>query len=162
MFNLELLTKKIIKYAVSRDVTRCDSLGQRVGHTAVAVKEQREFWNKDVVALAANDAYASPLSTLDSPLSTNIEYLNAIIRLCDSHGVRPVIVTMPVKQEYKQYLPAEQIAFHDSVMSELPSSAIYIDVSEWEIPADGWYNATHLTKEASVEFTERLRDMIHL
>lgn len=27
---------------------------------------------------------------------------------------------------------------------------------EWEIPEDGWYNATHLTKEASEEFTRKL------
>lgn len=158
VFNLELLTKKIIKYAVSRDVTRCDSLGQRVGHTAEAVKERKEFWNKDVAALAANDEWKEESG--ESRVERNVEFLHAIIRLCDSHGVRPVIVTMPVMKEYKEALPMEQITLHDSVMHVLLSSAIYIDASDWAIPEDGWYNATHLTKETSVEFTERLMGKI--
>ena len=156
VFNLELLTKKIIKYAVSRDVTRCDSLGQRVGHTAAAVKKQKEFWNKDAAELARNDAFSIPLSTFDSQLSTNIGYLHKIIELCAAHEVQPVVVTMPVMGAYKECLAPEQVALHDSVMRHLPSSAVYIDASDWTIPADGWYNATHLTREASVEFTKRL------
>lgn len=152
VFNLQLLTKKIIKYAVSRDVTRCDSLGQRVGHTSAAVREQTEFWNKDAATLAANDKWRK------ESLSENAEYLHAIIALCEAHHVRPVIVTMPATDEYKDCLPPEQIALHDSAMRSLPSSALYIDASDWTIPADGWYNATHLTREASVSFTKRLND----
>ena len=53
--NPEMLVKKIIKYAVSRDVTRCDSLGQRVGHTLEAVESGAEWWNKDIDALVEND-----------------------------------------------------------------------------------------------------------
>lgn len=162
VFNLELLTKKIIKYAISRDVTRCDSLGQRVGHTAAAATERREFWNKDIAALVANDKM-SRADALNEPLSLNdnVEFLEAIIRLCERHGVSPVIVTMPVMKEYKGALSREQVALHDSIMRNLPYTAIYIDASDWEIPEEGWYNATHLTREASVEFTERLMDMIH-
>lgn len=154
VFNLELLTKKIIKYAASRDVTRCDSLGQRVGHTAEAVKERKEFWNKDVAALVANDYFDVQQSK--ELVERNAEYLKAIIELCEAHQVQPVIVTMPVMKAYKEALPKEQVALHDSVMRSLPSSAQYIDASEWAIPDDGWYNATHLTKEESGEFTERV------
>lgn len=161
VFNLELLTKKIIKYAISRDVTRCDSLGQRVGHTAAAVQERREFWNKDVETLAENDRMSRTDMLNESiVLNDNVRFLHAIIELCETHHVQPVIVTMPVMTEYKEALPPEQIAFHDSIMHTLPSSAIYIDASDWDMPDDGWYNATHLTREASVEFTERLMGKI--
>ena len=159
--NLGMLIKKIIKYAVSRDVTRCDSLGQRVGHTAAAAASASEFWTKDAKALAANDrliradALTEPLS-----LNANVKFLHAIIRLCDIHHVQPVIVTMPVMKEYKELLPMEQVALHDSVMSGLPSSAIYIDASDWEIPEEGWYNATHLTREESEKITKRLCEEI--
>lgn len=156
VFNLELLTKKIIKYAVSRDVTRCDSLGQRVGHTKAAVVDGKEFWNKDAAALAQNDAFDVRHSL--NVIEKNKSYLYAIINLCEVQHVQPVIVTMPVKAEYKKVMPTEQIALHDSVMRSLPSSAIYIDASDWHISDDGWYNATHLTREASVEFTKRLRE----
>ena len=65
-------------------------------------------------------------------------------------------VQMPVMKEYKRMLPVEQVELYDEVLRSLDSVAICIDASEWEIPEDGWYNATHLTKEASVEFTRQL------
>ena len=162
VLNLELLTKKIIKYAISRDVTRCDSLGQRVGHTAAAVKERREFWNKDIATLVANDRMNVREENVESSVERNIEFLEAIIRLCEAHDVQPVVVSMPVMKVYKAALPSEQVAFHDSIMHTLPLSTIYIDASDWSIPSEGWYNATHLTREASVDFTNQLMDTIHL
>ena len=156
--NPEMLVKKIIKYTVSRDVTRCDSLGQRVGHTLEAAQSGTEWWNKGVDALIDNDKF--DIINHKSEIANNISYLYAIVDLCNAHGVQPVIVQMPVTREYKQYLPAQQITFHDSVMRSLPSLAIYLDASEWSIPEDGWYNATHLTKEASVGFTHQLMDSI--
>ena len=78
------------------------------------------------------------------------------MELCKAHGVRPMIVQMPVMKEYKRMLPIEQVELYDEVLRSLDSVAICIDASEWEIPEDGWYNATHLTKEASEEFTRQL------
>lgn len=154
--NPELLLKKIIKYAVSRDVTRCDSLGQRVGHTREAAQSGAEWWNKDVDALVNNDKF----NILDLRFQTyeNVQYLHAIVDLCNAHGVKPVIVQMPVMKEYKRQLPKEQVALMEDVLQSLDSVAICIDASEWPVPDDGWYNATHLTKEESVEFTKKLRD----
>lgn len=161
--NLELLTKKVVKYLLSRDVTRCDSLGQRVGHTVVAVKEQREFWNKDAKKLALNDRMSRASALNESlTLNDNVGYLHAIIQLCETYHVQSVIVTMPVMREYKEALSSDQIALHDTVMRSLPSSAMYIDASDWPISDDGWYNATHLTKEASVDFTWQLMDSIQM
>lgn len=152
--NPEMLVKKIIKYAVSRDVTRCDSLGQRVGHTREAVETGAEWWNKDVDALVINDKL--DIINHKFEIEDNIRYLHAIVDLCNAHNVQPVIVQMPVMEEYKCQLPGEQVALMEDVLQSLDSSAICIDASEWEIPEDGWYNATHLTKEASVEFTNEL------
>ena len=61
-------------------------------------------------------------------------------------------------EEYKQKLPVEQVDLYQKALKSLDSVAIYIDASEWPIPIDGWYNATHLTKEASVEFTKQIQD----
>lgn len=157
VFNPELLTKKIIKYAVSRDVTRCDSLGQRVGHTAAAVKEQREFWNKDVETLAANDWF--DVQRCSRVIERNVHYLHAIADICAARDVRFIVVNMPVKAEYKECLPVEQLALQEIVLQDMSSSAIVIDASDWEIPADGWYNATHLTREAAVDFTRLIREV---
>ena len=152
--NPEMLVKKIIKYAVSRDVTRCDSLGQRVGHTKEAVETGAEWWNKDVLSLVENDKLE--IGNCRLAIEENTRYLKAIVDLCNSHGVKPVIVQMPVMEEYKKLLPEEQVSLMDEVLQSLDSFAICIDASDWEIPEDGWYNATHLTKEASEEFTRKI------
>lgn len=156
--NPEMLVKKIIKYAVSRDVTRCDSLGQRVGHTREAAESGEEWWNKGVDALVANDRLE--IGNCKLVIEENTRYLCAIVELCNTHNVQPVIVLMPVMGEYKRKLPEEQVALMDDVLQSLDSSAICIDASEWSIPADGWYNATHLTKEASESFTQEL--LLHI
>lgn len=154
--NPQLLLKKIIKYMVSRDVTRCDSLGQRVGHTKEAAETGAEWWNKGVDALVENDSFQC--SVISNQIEENTRYLEAIVDLCKAHNVQSVIVQMPVIKEYKRLLPEEQVALMEDVLQSLDSVAVCIDASEWSIPEDGWYNATHLTKEASEEFTRNLLD----
>lgn len=152
--NPEMLVKKIIKYAFSRDVTRCDSLGQRVGHTLEAAQSGAEWWNKGVDAMVANDKL--DIINHKPEIANNIRYLKAIEDLCNAHNVQPVIVLMPVMAEYKHKLPNEQVALMNDVLISLDSSAICIDASEWDVPDEGWYNATHLTKEASEQFTNKI------
>ena len=149
--NPEMLVKKIIKYAFSHDVTRCDILGQRIGHTKEAALSGTEWWNKDVLSLVENDRMV--IGKWSMVIEENTRYLEAIVDLCNAHNVQPVIVQMPVMEEYKRLLPKEQVALMNEVLLSLGGSAICIDASEWEIPDDGWYNATHLTKEASESFT---------
>lgn len=152
--NPEMLVKKIIKYAVSRDVTRCDSLGQRVGHTKDAAQSGAEWWNKDVLSLVDNDRMV--VGKWSMVIEENTQYLKEIVDLCNAHNVQPVIVLMPMMEEYKKRLPKEQVALMEEILQSLDNCAICIDASEWEIPEDGWYNATHMTKEASEEFTRKI------
>ena len=156
--NSEMLIKKIIKYAVSRDVTRCDSLGQRVGHTKQAAQSGAEWWNKDMLSLVENDKLQIADCRLE--IEENTRYLHAIVDLCNAHNVQPVIVQMQVMEEYKRMLPVEQVDLYNEVLHELDSEAVCIDASEWKILDDGWYNATHLTKEASESFTKEL--LLHI
>ncbi len=158
VFNLELLTKKIIKYALSRDVTRCDLLGQRIGHDSLAVAQGAEFWNKDIASLVANDRV--DVAHSQKEIARNVWYMDSIASLCAAHDVRLVVVAMPTMEAYRQQLPKEQLALTDSLFVHLSGRAQCIDASAWEIPDEGWYNATHLTREASVGFTRLLMDSI--
>lgn len=158
VFNPQLLLKKIIKYAVSRDVTRCDSFGQRVGHTKEAADTGAEWWNKGLDAMVENDSFQC--SVFSNQIEENTRYLQMIVDLCNTHNVQPVIVLMPVMKEYKQLLPVEQVTLMENVLQSLDSCAICIDASEWPIPDDGWYNATHLTKEASAPFTHQISSIL--
>ena len=158
VFNPQLLLKKIIKYAVSRDVTRCDSFGQRVGHTKEAADTGAEWWNKGLDAMVENDSFQC--SVFSNQIEENTRYLQMIVDLCNTHNVQPVVVLMPVMKEYKQLLPVEQVTLMENVLQSLDSCAICIDASEWPIPDDGWYNATHLTKEASAPFTHQISSIL--
>jgi len=154
VFNLELLLKKIVKYTVSRDITRCDSLGQRVGHTREAVERGTEFWNRDVEGMVENDHM--DVNRLWGIINTNYRLICEMVDMCNARGVTPVIVLMPVMEEYKRLLPAEQVDLYDEVLQNLSPYALCIDASDWDIPEDGWYNATHLTKESSTDFTRKM------
>ena len=158
VFNLELLTKKIIKYALSRDVTRCDSLGQRIGHDSLAVAQGAEFWNKDTASLVANDWV--DVAHSQKEIARNVSFIDSIASLCAAHDVRLVVVAMPAMEAYRQQLPQEQLALTDSLFAHLSDRAQCIDASRWHISGSGWYNATHLTREASVNFTRQVMDSI--
>ncbi len=154
VFNLELLLKKIVKYTVSRDITRCDSLGQRVGRTREALERGTEFWNRDVEGMVENDHM--DVNRLWGTINTNYRLICEMVDMCNARGVKPVIVLMPVMEEYKRMLPEEQVDLYDEVLQNLSPYALCIDASDWDIPEDGWYNATHLTKESSTDFTKEI------
>jgi hypothetical protein len=154
IFDMPLLTKKIIKYIISRDVTRCDSLGQRLGHDSVAVAQQTEFWNKDIAAMVANDRVE--VDAIRDVIAQNSAYLDSIASLCAARNVQLLVVSMPAMDAYVSALPPKQVALHDSIFSALPAPAVYIDATDWEVPKGGWYNPTHLTREASIPFTQWL------
>ena len=154
VFNPELLVKKVVKYMLSRDVTRCDSLGQREGHSASA-RASMALLNKDTEQLVRNDRI--DLVSSREAIARNVAWLQRTTALCQAHKVLPVVVAMPCQQVYRDALPAEQIQLQDSILTTLPC---VIDASAWSVSPDGWYNATHLTKEESVGFTRRLTDSI--
>lgn len=159
VFHLELLTKKIIKYALSRDVTRCDSLGQRIGHDSLAVAQGAEFWNKDIASLVAYDQV--DVAHSQKEIARNVSFIDSIASLCAAHDVRLVVVAMPAMEAYRKQLPTEQLALTDSLFVHLSGRVQCIDASAWSyVPERGWYNATHLTREASVGFTRLLMDSI--
>lgn len=154
VFDMPLLTKKIIKYIISRDVTRCDSLGQRLGHDSIAVAQQTEFWNKDIAAMVANDRVE--VDAIRDVIAQNSAYLDSIVSLCAARDVQLLVVSMPAMNAYVSALPPKQVALHDSIFSALPAPAVYIDATDWEVPEGGWYNPTHLTRETSIPFTQWL------
>lgn len=154
IFDMQLLTKKIIKYIISRDVTRCDSLGQRWGHDSIAVAQQTDFWNKDIAAMVANDRVE--VDAIRDVIAQNSAYLDSIVSLCSARDVQLLVVSMPAMDAYVSALPPKQVALHDSIFSALTAPAVYIDATDWEMPEGGWYNPTHLTREASIPFTQWL------
>lgn len=163
VFNLELTLKKIVKYVVSRDVTRCDSLGQRIGHSVADMGKRTEFWNKDMMHMVQNDSY--DVDGAYYTICQNYNYLCNIVNLCNERNICPIIVNLPALSEYVEALPQAQVAVQDSVLHWLAPYAVCIDAGRWAGNADTgniplWYNATHLTREASVCFTTELQDYL--
>lgn len=151
-FNLELMTKKIIKHALREDVVRCDSLGQRIGHT---LESRPSDW-QDTEALVANDCFVG--SAAQPYIVENTQWLYQIAELCAGKGVRLFLVAMPVLSGYRQGMPHEQIALMEQVL--LNMSAQYdcvqvLDYQRWGCNAEFW-NATHLNTDGARRLTREI------
>ena len=109
-FNLELMTKKIIKQTLREDLVRCDSLGQRIGHT---LDTRSADW-QDTEKLVANDRFVR--SAAQPYIAENTQWLNQMAELCAGKGVTLCLVAMPVLSDYRQGMPPEQIALMEQVL----------------------------------------------
>lgn len=151
-FNLELMLKKIVKYWLREDIVRCDSLGQRVGHT---LTNRPHDW-QETEELIADDRFIGP--SAQPYIQENRLWLQQIAELCDSHDVALCLVAMPMMPDYRQGMPQEQIALMEQVMYEMAD--IYdcvrvYDYQEWG-SADDFWNATHLNTDGASRLTESL------
>ena len=155
-FNLELMAKKIIKYHLSEDMVRCDSLGQRVGHTFA----QRPTDWQDIPALIANDRFVGPSAM--PYVQENIQWLKQLADLCKSRDVTLYLVAMPLLPAYREGIPQEQIVLLEQVMHDLAEEYSFVemlDYQDWGLEADFW-NATHLNTAGATRLTHALREYI--
>lgn len=151
-FNLELMAKKIVKYYLHEDMVRCDSLGQRVGHTYA----QRPTDWQDIPALIANDRFVGPAA--QPYVQENIQWLRQLADLCESRGVMLYLVAMPMLLAYRDGMPQEQIALMEQVMHDMAAEYSFVellDYQDWGVEADFW-NATHLNTDGAARLTRAL------
>ena len=155
-FNLELMAKKIVKYYLNEDIVRCDSLGQRLGHTYA---NRPADW-QDIPALIANDRFVGPAA--QPYIQENIQWLRQLADLCEGRGVMLYLVAMPMLPAYREGMPQEQIALMEQVMHDMAAeytSVEMLDYQEWGVDADFW-NATHLNTAGAERMTRALRTYV--
>lgn len=155
-FNLELMAKKIVKYYLNEDIVRCDSLGQRLGHTYA---NRPADW-QDIPALIANDRFVGPAA--QPYVQKNIQWLRQLADLCEGRGVMLYLVAMPMLPAYREGMPQEQIALMEQVMHDMAAeytSVEMLDYQEWGVEADFW-NATHLNTAGAERMTCALRTYV--
>ena len=147
--NLELMAKKIVKHVLREDVVRCDSLGQRIGHT---LDSRPADW-QDIEALVANDRFVG--AAAQPYIVENIQWLHQMAELCAGRGVTLCLVAMPALSDYRQGMPQEQIALMMRVMQDMATSHACVqmlDYQYWGMDADFW-NATHLNTDGARRLT---------
>ena len=152
-FNLELMIKKIIKHALHADVVRCDSLGQRIGHTLDT--RPAVDW-QDTQALVANDRFVGPAA--QPYIEENTYWLRRIAQECQVNGVELYLVKMPALQDYRAAMPHEQVEAMNCAISTIANKfdcVHVLDYQDWGTDADFW-NATHLNTTGAQRFTEQL------
>ena len=152
-FNLELMAKKIIKHTLREDVVRCDSLGQRVGHTL----DSRPVvdW-QDTQALVANDRFVGPAA--QPYIEENTYWLRRIALECQVSGVDLYVVKMPVLQDYRDAMPPEQVEAMNQALESIASKfdcVRVLDYQDWGNDADFW-NATHLNTDGARRLTTEM------
>ena len=152
-FNLELMAKKIIKHALREDVVRCDSLGQRIGHTFVS--RPAVDW-QDTQALVANDRFVGPAA--QPYIEENTYWLRRIALECQVSGVELYLVKMPALQEYRDAMPEEQVEAMNYAITTIANKfdcVHVLDYQAWGTDADFW-NATHLNTDGAKRLTKEM------
>ena len=151
-YNLELMTKKIIKHTLREDVVRCDSLGQRIGHTL----DSRHVDWQDTEALVANDRFVGPAAM--PYVEENTYRLRRIALECQVSGVEFYLVKMPALQDYRDAMPPEQVEAMNQALESIASKFDCVRVlnyQDWGTDADFW-NATHLNTDGARRFTTEI------
>jgi hypothetical protein len=151
--NLELMTKKIIKHTLREDLVRCDSLGQRIGHTFVS--RPAVDW-QDTQALVANDRFVGPAA--QPYIEENTYWLRRIALECQVSGVEFYIVKMPALQDYRDAMPPEQVDAMNQAIEFIASKfdcVRVLDYQDWGTDADFW-NATHLNTDGAKRLTREM------
>ena len=155
-FNLELMLKKIAKHLLNEDIVRCDSLGQRLGHTLAT---RPKDW-QNTQALVKNDRFvgASAMPYIEE----NIQWLQQMAALCEGRDVNLYLLTMPGLAEYRKAMPNEQIALMERVMQDMAEKYHNVHVLDYQSwgKEDDFYNATHLNTDGAELFTTMLMDAI--
>lgn len=152
-FNLELMLKKIAKHTLREDIVRCDSLGQRVGHT---LSQRTKMDWKETEKLIANDRFVG--KSAQKYVKENRYWLRRIALECKVSGVNLYLVIIPCLEEYSNGIPQEQIdAMHDAIgwVAGKYDCVRVLDYQEWGTENDFW-NATHLNTNGARRFTEEL------
>ena len=155
-FNLELMTKKIIKHTLRADVVRCDSFGQRIGHT---LDTRPADW-QDTEKLVANDRFVG--SAAQAYIEENTCWLRRIALECQVSGVELYLVKMPALQDYRDAMPEEQVEAMNQAIESIASNFDCIrvlDYQDWGTDADFW-NATHLNTYGAQRITENLNKIL--
>ena len=153
-FNMELMLKKLAKHILHEDITRCDSLGQRIGHTLAA--RPASDW-QDTKALIFNDSFVG--QSAEKYIKDNRYWLRRIALECQVSGVELYLVIMPTMEEYRSGIPQEQIdAMNDAIdwLAGKFDCVQVLDYQEWGCEDDFW-NATHLNTDGARRLTEELK-----
>lgn len=155
-FNLELMLKKIAKHLLNEDIVRCDSLGQRLGHTLAT---RPKDW-QNTQALVKNDRFVG--ASVMPYVEENIQWLQQMAALCEGRDVNLYLLAMPMLAEYREAMPKEQIALMERVMqdmAEIYQNVHVLDYQSWG-KDDDFYNATHLNTDGAELFTTMLMGAI--
>lgn len=153
-FNLELMLKKLVKHTLHEDVVRCDSLGQRIGHTLA--NRPTHNW-QDTEDLIANDSFVG--KNAQEYIKENRYWLRRIALECQVSGVELYLVIMPCLEEYRLGMPQEQIdAMNDAIewVSGKFDCVKRLDYQEWGSDELFW-NATHLNTNGARRLTEEIK-----
>jgi len=155
-YDMQNALRKIKEYILTGDITRCDSLGQRLYYEGT-VDENGER-DMQIDFLSHHDSFE--ITKKRDVIDSCANYLHLIDSICQRHNVRLVIVQMPVLSQYKAQLPVEQIMIQDSLLRSFTPTAIYINASEWPLSSKDCYNATHISDATSISFTKELYEYI--
>lgn len=131
----------------------CDSLGWGNTYAALASGDHNAALT-DSAAVSRNRAHTL---RQEADLHRNLSHLQRIIAICSQRHARLVIVSPPVSESYRRYIPQRQRQILDSVVATLPSAVEYRDyASDPRFGDSDFYDSDHLNTRGANRFSKLL------
>ena len=112
-----------------------------------SVKERHYYFNKKKLGIS----------------KTTISYMDSIINLCISKGVKPILVSSPIHESYYRLIPLTIKTRFEELKKQFSSKgAIIIDKTIDFYPDSLYYDSDHLNIKGANRFTSEIKKMIEL
>ena len=149
---------KLSNLVLKRKSNICDSLGYGLNYTLAsretALWKEKGKWHAWM--------HKSPYCGRDSVV---FRLQTEIIGLCRKHGARPVFVTTPCWETYREYLDPEQLEEMYRRANELVSAydAEYYDfLDDWRFVASDFHDVDHMSEYGAAKLTGIIADTLRL
>lgn len=109
-------------------------------------------WKKERIEFFVNLHFADYERRLDASGARLNDFLE-IKRICDRHGIRPVVIVAPLLMEYRQKIPALAMQRHEHFIADLRAAGFLVFSRMNEYADDLFFDPTHLAHEGAVRFT---------
>ena len=99
--------------------------------------------------------------TVRSKDSMQIFWRSRIIEVCLEHHTKPILMTTPLRPEYRNRVPDSFRSIKDSLAAiYLAQGASYYDYAALTLADSMWYDYNHLNQYGAADFTSRIKGVL--
>jgi len=90
-----------------------------------------------------------------------VSYLDSIIKICKTHGVKPILISSPVHETYYNKIPfINTSTFEDVKLKLISKGVMVIDKTKEHYPDSLFSNVDHLNENGANRFTKEIKEIL--